>query len=485
MAEANTEMMEEQLKRNSGSARMTPSGGRPAASENAVKSSTISQQTYVKATPVAPRILNGLDEPRTAGTASVPPRKSIEERTRPMSLQLPRPKSMAMANEPASPSTATEGKGVFNFWNGGKKKLPGGLGTVTIPSPAQVRAALPSSRPGTPTGERSGFDFLAAFPSIDLKPDVPPTKSSNARPNADPQGLPRSMSQSALTSLPTSPPTRQASTLNPSGTPHVTELSRMRQANVAAQGRLNAMGKELAELKKGKVEMEAELENLSQALFEEANKMVSDERRKRAEVEESLKEVRDEREVLKETIKVLGGKVEEETGEEEETFRAASFEPRDLDKHYEALRKTIHHVAEGMEGTRLEDLAATTISSHPQVETRTSSGDLDNTLPRKTSFFHDNALAPVFDISTSSHVAEPTSYAVSPDGPVPVESNPWSDPLPAEPTDVGTGILDGPVDRTDDAMLTSPVDGLDRLMAKLEAEMQEKGNDADHVEGGT
>jgi hypothetical protein len=139
---------------------------------------------------------------------------------------------------------------------------------------------------------------------------------------------------------------------------------------------MEAMAKELTDLKKGKIEMEAELETLSQALFEEANKMVADERRKRLESEEQLKEVREEKEVLKETIKVLGGKdkaipevtvsgdvdgddagkgkqkdkVKEKTKdhkEEEVDIDDEAWKPRDLDKHYEALRKTIHHVADG------------------------------------------------------------------------------------------------------------------------------------------
>jgi hypothetical protein len=148
---------------------------------------------------------------------------------------------------------------------------------------------------------------------------------------------------------------------------------------------MDGMAKELAELKKGKVEMEAELESLSQALFEEANKMVADERRKRAAVEEALKEVKEEREALRQTIKVLGGQVDDqvegagagakvdETGgagartrdktkektktkEEDkglktpEEFDEEMFVPRDLDKHYAALRKTIHHVSDGATG---------------------------------------------------------------------------------------------------------------------------------------
>jgi hypothetical protein len=150
------------------------------------------------------------------------------------------------------------------------------------------------------------------------------------------------------------------------------ELTRLRTAQSAAQSKIDSMSKELADLKKGKVEMEAELENLSQALFEEANKMVADERKKRAELEESLKEVKEEREALRETIKVLGGQVEDQassrgdTDELEDQDRVADlpeFQPRDLDKHYEALRKSIHHVSDNQwdeEEIPLEGLARTT-----------------------------------------------------------------------------------------------------------------------------
>jgi hypothetical protein len=136
--------------------------------------------------------------------------------------------------------------------------------------------------------------------------------------------------------------------------PYTQELNRLRTAHATAQTKIDSMSKELADLKKGKVEMEAELENLSQALFEEANKMVADERKARAELEESLKEVKEEREALRETIKVLGGQVadasssqgDSEDGEDDQVGKLPDFQPRDLDKHYEALRKSIHHVTD-------------------------------------------------------------------------------------------------------------------------------------------
>ncbi|KAK0240976.1 hypothetical protein EDD85DRAFT_817211 [Armillaria nabsnona] len=56
-----------------------------------------------------------------------------------------------------------------------------------------------------------------------------------------------------------------------------------------------------------KAALEAELESLSQALFEEANKMVATERIKRAETEEELKEARQEKEALKSALRVVEG----------------------------------------------------------------------------------------------------------------------------------------------------------------------------------
>ncbi|KAI6040226.1 hypothetical protein EDC04DRAFT_2678036 [Pisolithus marmoratus] len=56
-----------------------------------------------------------------------------------------------------------------------------------------------------------------------------------------------------------------------------------------------------------KATLEAELESLSQALFEEANKMVAAERIKRAETEEELQEARKEKDALREALRVVEG----------------------------------------------------------------------------------------------------------------------------------------------------------------------------------
>ena len=184
-------------------------------------------------------------------------------------------------------------------------------------------------------------------------------------------------------------------------------MFKLREAYRQSQTKIDVMSQELAELKEGKVEMEAELENLSQALFEEANKMVADERRKRKEVEESLKEAKEEKEALRDTVKVLGEtvdgpkgqdegggdgvKVEKEVEKDKEEDKDKSkaqgkekpeevvpdFEPRDLDKHYAALRKSIHHVADGTQPTAVSpNIAAATL---PAIPDNARGGNLEQT----------------------------------------------------------------------------------------------------------
>ncbi|KAG6839672.1 hypothetical protein C0991_000365 [Blastosporella zonata] len=61
------------------------------------------------------------------------------------------------------------------------------------------------------------------------------------------------------------------------------------------------------EAKKEKEALEEELESLSQALFEEANKMVATERIRRADVEEELREAKLEKDALRSALRLLEG----------------------------------------------------------------------------------------------------------------------------------------------------------------------------------
>lgn len=292
---------------------------------------------------------------------------------------------------------------MFGFLGGGKTKVPG-LGTIVIPSAKELQASAvrfgdsiagPSSRPGTPSREAGQFfDYHVPSQYAPVQNENRSTRSvsgdsisrvpspiSSANTAAPPASSP--LSGSSLQS----PPTVRPQPLPPALT---AELAKLRTAYTTSQTRMEAMNKELTELKKGKLEMEAELESLSQALFEEANKMVSEERKRRVEVEESLKEVKEEREALRETIKVLGGQAEsvvdedesKEAGEtvehedEEEEKKGDDWRPRDLDKHYEALRKTIHHVADGTAPTTaFEDALAGPTGTSARGSTDTEASD--------------------------------------------------------------------------------------------------------------
>ena len=279
--------------------------------------------------------------------------------------------SLQMPNNTAGPASAggmpgSQGeKSGWGFWNNGKKKTGGSTITGN-----QMLNSFPSNFP-SPSMERPGYDFTNGM-SVPYSAAATPSaaKGDLQRVSAEYGSLQRSAS---YTHLPTSPP-RMSSI--PAAPGVGAELAKVKESFVAATKKMEAMQKELTELKKGKLEMEAELENLSQALFEEANKMVADERKRRAEVEENLKEVREEREVLRQTIKVLGGQgpVVDSTAstkdrDEEEIASVPKgdvggdsaskpetpvddFMPRDLDKHYEALRKSIHHVSDGAVPTR-------------------------------------------------------------------------------------------------------------------------------------
>ena len=349
MAEANTELLEAQVKQAqakvSAHQRM-PSGAAVPRSPSTPLTAPTAIRAVSSSGPL-PRATRASDDVPRSSTESLP--STNPDRPRPMSLHMP-----------SSSMESTDGKSAaWGFWNGGKKRLAGRL--ESLPSPSQMLDSL------TPTGEKGGFDFMLGGSGTG--------SFSSALPEKDKVGDARRTGRSAsVDDLPLPPVVTGIGvppTINGIPTAQITaggEVSRLRQAYATAQNRMEGMTKELTELKKGKVDMEAELENLSQALFEEANKMVSDERRRRAELEETVKEVKAEREALRQTIKVLGGSKDEvgesspvETKTEvempsEEEEEDEEFEPRDLDKHYAALRKSIQHVADGTEGVANEPI---------------------------------------------------------------------------------------------------------------------------------
>jgi hypothetical protein len=103
------------------------------------------------------------------------------------------------------------------------------------------------------------------------------------------------------------------------------EVQKLRATLVASHKSVTTLKDELGAMKKAKAELEAELETLSQALFEEANKMVADERKKRAEKEDEAREAIEEREALRKLVKLM--EAEKAAGSTRGTEAASEAEP--------------------------------------------------------------------------------------------------------------------------------------------------------------
>ncbi|KAF9227176.1 hypothetical protein BS17DRAFT_800266 [Gyrodon lividus] len=132
--------------------------------------------------------------------------------------------------------------------------------------------ASPTPHPPTPMTSQESRFFKFRFSSGSKSPAIPPHPSHLTSPS--------------LPSLISSSREKELEQLQE-------QLERERQAHKAAAA--------------AKATLEAELESLSQALFEEANKMVANERMKRAETEEELKEVRLEKDALREALQLIEG----------------------------------------------------------------------------------------------------------------------------------------------------------------------------------
>ncbi|CED82070.1 GDPGTP exchange factor Sec2p [Phaffia rhodozyma] len=83
------------------------------------------------------------------------------------------------------------------------------------------------------------------------------------------------------------------------------QMDALRQTLTAERTQLVSLRTELAELKSSKAALEEELENLSQALFEEANKMVADERNSRLAMEDEVRDEKEQKVMLKEALRLV------------------------------------------------------------------------------------------------------------------------------------------------------------------------------------
>lgn len=83
------------------------------------------------------------------------------------------------------------------------------------------------------------------------------------------------------------------------------EIISLRQSLAQERTQRTTLQTRLVALQVSKTALEAELESLSQALFEEANNMVAAERKARLEKEDEAEEAKNERDMLRETVRIV------------------------------------------------------------------------------------------------------------------------------------------------------------------------------------
>ncbi|GJJ16215.1 hypothetical protein Clacol_010511 [Clathrus columnatus] len=153
-------------------------------------------------------------------------------------------------------------------------------------------------------GEANIEDTLTPLPKPQSpRNSIPPSASSSnlsltSQPVSTPPSTSRffnfsSLTRNSTTSVISTPPSESASPPKPT--------QREKELAQELEKERTSRQKVIAE----KAALESELETLSQALFEQANKMVSNSNRKLAEIEEELRIAMEEREALKSTLRVI------------------------------------------------------------------------------------------------------------------------------------------------------------------------------------
>ncbi|KAL4260991.1 GDP/GTP exchange factor Sec2 N-terminal domain-containing protein [Pleurotus pulmonarius] len=154
-------------------------------------------------------------------------------------------------------------------------------------------------------GYRHSVDFPvpSSASTTESNPDFPPTSSTRPASPAPSQSENSRFFKFRFTSN--------------NATPPINHLTSPSLPSLATHSHLKELEEATAELEKERVKckkaledkasLEAEIESLSQALFEEANKMVATERIKRAETEEELREAVLEKEALRSALKLIEG----------------------------------------------------------------------------------------------------------------------------------------------------------------------------------
>lgn len=166
-------------------------------------------------------------------------------------------------------------------------------------SPVTKPATSPQPQPVPETGRFFRFRFGSSSASTSPNPATA-TAGSSSRPQTPP-------ASSGSLSAPRRPldliRERDAAHLTSASLPSLVADTSKREQELEAE--LEAERAKFAKVNVEKQTLEAEVEGLSQALFEEANKMVAQERIKCAEIEEELRQVRQEKEALKSAMRII------------------------------------------------------------------------------------------------------------------------------------------------------------------------------------
>lgn len=179
-----------------------------------------------------------------------------------------------------------------------QSEIPSPIPPSSLPLTSTVTA--PPSRTPTPTPPPAGDGGFFAR----LRFGKASASSSNILESSAPSVA---TSKTAAASLPALAASLEGVFAAPGSTADTrdTLLAAEKKRTAELEHQLENERKAKAEVIAEKTGIETELETLSTALFEEANKMVAAERIKRAEVEEELKIARDEKEALRSALRII------------------------------------------------------------------------------------------------------------------------------------------------------------------------------------
>ncbi|KAF4620822.1 hypothetical protein D9613_000047 [Agrocybe pediades] len=168
---------------------------------------------------------------------------------------------------------------------------------------------------------RSSLDHSQAADYTPVSSDPSPPPSASTSQNQDNRFFKFRFSSNPTAARPASRPETPSGSSSQAASPHLPGVQAHHLTSPSMPSLSSVRSKELEDLtaelakeraaKKAiaeqKAALEEELESLSQALFEEANKMVATERKMRAETEEELKELKLEKEALKSALRLIDG----------------------------------------------------------------------------------------------------------------------------------------------------------------------------------